>query len=106
MSKMVNVEVTDKSTALDLIFGFLQLAQRRGAFSLQESSKIFQCIEQFNDFFQKDEHGPDDQEYDPEDPDHPEYQQEYDPNQDPNQDPNPTHEETEQPDENKEPDEK
>ena len=47
--------VFDKSSALDLIFGFLQIAQRRGAFSFPESAKIYECIQQFNDFFQPDE---------------------------------------------------
>ena len=47
--------VYDKSSALDLIFGFLQLGQRRGVFSFEESAKIFECMNQFADFFQRDE---------------------------------------------------
>ena len=43
-SKMLQVDIVDRSTALDLIFGFLQLAQGRGSFSLAESAKIFECI--------------------------------------------------------------
>ena len=39
----------------DLIFGFLQLGQRRGVFSFEESAKIFECMNQFADFFQRDE---------------------------------------------------
>ena len=49
---MLNQPVFDKSSALDLIFGFLQIAQRRGAFSFPESAKIYDCIQHFNDFFQ------------------------------------------------------
>ena len=48
---MLQQPVVDKSSALDLIFGFLQIAQRRGAFSFPESAKIYECIQQFNDFF-------------------------------------------------------
>ena len=47
---MLQQPVVDKSSALDLIFGFLQIAQRRGAFSFPESAKIYECIQQFNDF--------------------------------------------------------
>tara|TARA_X000000368_G_C22944062_1_gene673518 strand:+ start:118 stop:471 length:354 start_codon:yes stop_codon:yes gene_type:complete len=52
---MLQQPVVDKSSALDLIFGFLQIAQRRGSFSFSESAKIFECIQQFNDFFQPEE---------------------------------------------------
>lgn len=50
-SGMLEQPVVDKSSALDLIFGFLQIAQRRGAFSFAESAKIYECFQQFNDFF-------------------------------------------------------
>jgi hypothetical protein len=52
---ILRAPVYDKSSALDLIFGFLQLGQRRGVFSFEESAKIFECMNQFADFFQKDE---------------------------------------------------
>lgn len=54
-SSILEQSVVDKSSALDLIFGFLQLAQRRGAFSFAESAKIFECFQQFNDFFEQHE---------------------------------------------------
>tara|TARA_Y100001970_G_scaffold254375_1_gene330075 strand:+ start:1422 stop:1688 length:267 start_codon:yes stop_codon:yes gene_type:complete len=54
-SNILQQSVIDKSSALDLIFGFLHLAQRRGAFSFAESAKIFECFQQFNDFFEQDE---------------------------------------------------
>ena len=54
-NQMLQAEVIDKSSALDLIFGFLHMAQRRGAFSFPESAKIYECMNQFADFFQHDE---------------------------------------------------
>ncbi len=50
---MLNQEVTNKGIALDMIFTFLQIAQRRGAFTFRESSKIYECIQQFDDMFEK-----------------------------------------------------
>ena len=44
---LLKVEVTDDNTALNVIVGFLGIAQRRGVFAINESAKIFQCIEQF-----------------------------------------------------------
>ena len=52
---ILRAPVYDKSSALDLIFGFLQLGQRRGVFSFEESAKIFECMNQFSDFFQRNE---------------------------------------------------
>tara|TARA_Y100001970_G_scaffold75542_1_gene95697 strand:- start:1330 stop:1611 length:282 start_codon:yes stop_codon:yes gene_type:complete len=49
---ILQANVYDKSSALDVIFGFLQIAQRRGAFSFGESAKIYECMNQFSDFFQ------------------------------------------------------
>jgi hypothetical protein len=51
-NNLLRAPVVDKSTSLDVIFGFLHLAQRRGAFSFPESAKIYNCIQQFNDFFE------------------------------------------------------
>jgi hypothetical protein len=45
--KLVDVEVKDEVTALNLIVSFLNLAQRRGVFSLDESSKLWECIKMF-----------------------------------------------------------
>ena len=44
---LLKVEITDDNTALNVIVGFLGIAQRRGVFAINESAKIFQCIEQF-----------------------------------------------------------
>ena len=45
--KLTDVEVTDENVALNLLVSFLNLAQRRGVFSLDESSKIWECIKKF-----------------------------------------------------------
>ena len=46
-TKIVDIEVKDEVVALNLIVSFLNLAQRRGAFSLDESSKLWECIKMF-----------------------------------------------------------
>lgn len=46
-TKLVDVVVTSPSEALQLIATFLNLAQKRGAFSLDESAKIWECIKFF-----------------------------------------------------------
>jgi len=45
--KLVDIEVKDEVVALNLIVSFLNLAQRRGAFSIDESSKLWECIRKF-----------------------------------------------------------
>ena len=45
--KLVNVEVNNQNTALNLMVTFLSLANRRGVFSLDESAKIWECIQRF-----------------------------------------------------------
>jgi len=45
--KLVDVVVTDENVALNVMVSFLTLAQRRGAFGLDESSKIWECIKKF-----------------------------------------------------------
>lgn len=45
--KLVDVPVTDEFTALNMLVSFLNLAQRRGVFSIDESSKIWECIQKF-----------------------------------------------------------
>jgi len=44
---LIDVPVTDESVSLNLIVQFLNVAQRRGAFSIAESAKIFECIKFF-----------------------------------------------------------
>jgi hypothetical protein len=45
--KLVDLPVTDEFTALNMLVSFLNMAQRRGAFSIDESSKIWECIQKF-----------------------------------------------------------
>lgn len=46
-AKLVDIVVKDEVMALNLIVSFLNLAQRRGAFSLDESAKLWECIKMF-----------------------------------------------------------
>ena len=45
--KLVEVNVSDENTALNLLVGFCNLAQQRGVFNIQESAKIWECIQKF-----------------------------------------------------------
>tara|TARA_B100001093_G_scaffold460241_1_gene473912 strand:+ start:2768 stop:2980 length:213 start_codon:yes stop_codon:yes gene_type:complete len=44
---LLEIEIKDENTALNVIVGFLGLAQRRGAFAINESAKLFEAIKQF-----------------------------------------------------------
>ncbi len=46
-TKLTDVEVTSEIVALNLMVSFLNLAQRRGIFSIDESAKIWDCIKKF-----------------------------------------------------------
>ena len=46
--QLVNTPITDETTALNVLVGFIALAQKRGTFNIQESAKIWDCIKQFN----------------------------------------------------------
>jgi len=41
------VKVTDENTALNVMVSFLSLAHKRGAFGIDESAKIWECIRMF-----------------------------------------------------------
>ena len=45
--KLVDVPVTDENTALNVLVSFLNLAQKRGAFGIDEAAKIWECIKMF-----------------------------------------------------------
>ena len=45
--KLVDIVVTDENIALNVLVSFLNLAQRRGIFSIDESSKIWDCVKMF-----------------------------------------------------------
>ena len=46
-TRLVDIKVSNPNEALQLIATFLNLAQKRGAFSLDESAKIWECIKFF-----------------------------------------------------------
>ena len=46
-TKLVDIEITDVNIALNTLVGFLNVAQRRGIFSIDESGKIWECIKMF-----------------------------------------------------------
>lgn len=45
--KLVDVPIKDENTALNVMVSFLSLAQKRGAFTFDESAKIWECIRVF-----------------------------------------------------------
>ena len=45
--KLTEVEITNENVALNVIVSFLNLAQKRGAFTLDESAKLWECIKAF-----------------------------------------------------------
>lgn len=45
--RLVDIPVTNQQEALQLIVTFLHLAQKRGAFTLDESAKLWECIKTF-----------------------------------------------------------
>jgi hypothetical protein len=45
--KLVDVVITDENIALNVLVSFLSLAQRRGAFGMEESAKIWECVQKF-----------------------------------------------------------
>ena len=46
-TRLVDVSVANQNEALQLIVTFLNLAQKRGAFTLDESAKVWECIKFF-----------------------------------------------------------
>ena len=45
--RLVDIPVTNENMALNLLVSFVHLAQRRGAFNIDESAKIYECIKKF-----------------------------------------------------------
>jgi len=45
--RLVEVPLNTQQDALQLIVTFLHLAQKRGAFTLDESAKLWECIKMF-----------------------------------------------------------
>ena len=46
-NSLITMEVTNENVALNMLVSFLNLAQRRGVFSIDESAKIWECINKF-----------------------------------------------------------
>ena len=46
-NRLLNTTINDENTALNVMVSFLNLAQRRGIFSIDESAKIWECINKF-----------------------------------------------------------
>ena len=46
-TKLVDIPITDENTALNIMVSFLSLAHKRGAFGIDESAKIWECIKMF-----------------------------------------------------------
>ena len=44
---LLTVPVENEQVALNVIIGFLGVAQRRGVFALNESAKIYECVQAF-----------------------------------------------------------
>jgi hypothetical protein len=44
---LLTIDIKDENTALNVLVGFLGIAQRRGVFALNESSKIYEAIKMF-----------------------------------------------------------
>jgi hypothetical protein len=44
---LLNVPVSNENVALNVMVSFLNVAQKRGAFSFDESAKIWECIKKF-----------------------------------------------------------
>ena len=45
--KLTEINVTNENEALNLMVLFLHMAQKRGAFNLEESAKIWDCVQLF-----------------------------------------------------------
>jgi hypothetical protein len=46
-TKLTDVEIVNENMALNVLVSFLNLAQRRGVFSMDESAKIWECVKKF-----------------------------------------------------------
>ena len=44
---LINVPIENENVALNVLVGFINIAQKRGAFAINESAKIHECIQFF-----------------------------------------------------------
>lgn len=45
--KLTQIPVDNQNVALNLLINFVNLAQRRGAYTLDEAAKIWECVKIF-----------------------------------------------------------
>lgn len=45
---IVDIPVNSHNTALNILVALVGVAQKRGAFNIQESAKLWECIQAFN----------------------------------------------------------
>jgi hypothetical protein len=45
--KLTEIPIKDENTALNVLISFIDVAQKRGAYAIDESSKIWECIQVF-----------------------------------------------------------
>jgi hypothetical protein len=45
--RLVDAVIYDQNIALNVIVGFIGVAQKRGCFAIDESAKIYECIKMF-----------------------------------------------------------
>ncbi len=46
-TRLVDVAITNQNEALQMMVTFLNLAQKRGSFTMDESAKIWECVKFF-----------------------------------------------------------
>ena len=44
---LLNIEIDNENKALNVLIGFINIAQKRGCFAINESAKIHECIQLF-----------------------------------------------------------
>jgi hypothetical protein len=44
---LLDVDITDENVALNVMIGYLGVAQKRGTFAINESAKIYECVKKF-----------------------------------------------------------
>jgi len=47
LPRLTEIPITDDNIALNVMVGFLDTAQKRGAYSMDESAKIWECVQRF-----------------------------------------------------------
>ena len=48
-TRIVDMPIKNQNDALNILIAFLTMAQKRGAFALQESAKLWECVKMFRD---------------------------------------------------------